>query len=231
MPIFIMASRSQPLSVCQRICSGCAVLVGGFASVMSVMRVLYTVAPDVGHEDYLVPLSVLECGTAIIAASAATLQPLFPCLAPHSSASSYIDRSASKNRPDRHHGPFMYGTQMPSKSHFSLFSEASFGPKTWFKGLHDNAQPERAADENIWVLRSSNGSTMQQKSTLKVSNNKLVISHPIVATAPPPPLNRTESQQYLLRNDRDSSAGSGTVSRQTSSSKPLFVYEGDGSGL
>lgn len=215
-PTFIMASRAQRLTTHQKSCSGCLLLLSGCVSVLSVMRVLCVVGTSVTRETYLVPLSVLECGIATVAASAVTLQPLFRCLSRSSSSSGYVDQSGSEKGPE-YHTPFVYEGDAPSKSHFSLFSEASFGPKPWFKS-------DRPAPQVTHVAHTQIGPSISHKPTRKISDSNQAISQPSVVAARPPPLNRTESQQYLLRNESDSSSSSRADRRHARSSKPLLMY-------
>ncbi|CZT19899.1 uncharacterized protein RCC_05755 [Ramularia collo-cygni] len=215
-PVFIVAAHSQHLSIQQKGCTGCAILLGGCASVMSILRLLCVVGNSASSETYLVPLSVLEFGIAIIAASAVTLQPPFSCLARPVTLSDYISYSGSETTLEKDHEHLANDRMKPIKSHFSLFSEAS-GPRTWFNSLRDESTTHEAAP----TLPDWGHPHSHQRSIHKI-DGKLVISKPVVDA--PPPLNRTESQQYLLRDKRSDSILSSEDGRRH---VPLFVYGGE----
>lgn len=223
-PIFIIASRAQRLSTALKVCTGCVVLLGGCASVVSVIRVVCMLRGGPGDESYIVPLSVLECGTAIIAASAATLRPLFGCLALPPPISGYVSRPGSEKDLEQQQERSVYEDSMPSRSHFSFFSEASFGPKTWFRGFSDKQGVDQAEDSSL--SRRKYGLSLRRKSTSNTSKtaNSKGISRPVIV-ARPAPLNRTESQQYLLRNDSDFRI-SPSAGRRHAGSPDLFMMYG-----
>lgn len=204
-PIFIIASRSERISTALKLCTGGILLLGGCASVISVLIVICTTGLGTSQSEYLVPLCVLECGLAITAASAATFRPLFRSRST-SAVPDYIDHAQSETSIEKDHEQFAYEFTAPSKSHFSLFSEASFGPRTWFKGLHESTASVNAAEEVSRTQCNKGGASLREKSIRKLDGRSPAISRPIVTSSPrlsPPPLNRTESQQYLLRNQKE----------------------------
>lgn len=226
-PVFIIASRAQRISTAPKIGTGCVLLLGGLASVLSVMRVICMTGNIMGQRKYLAPLSILECGTATIAASAATFQPLFRSRS--SSVSGYISHPQNEKGPEESEQSldhFVYECTAPSKSHFSLFSEASFGPKTWFKGLNDTTVSENTAEDSE-VQRNRGGMSLRRKSTRKNTGSQQPASRPTITIIrpPPPPLNRTESQQYLLRS-KSPSGPPPVASRRHAGSPDLFLMYG-----
>lgn len=223
-PIFIMASRSQCLSMPSKICTGLVLVLGGCASVMSVMRAASMVGSSMEADNYLVPLSVLECGTAITAASAATLRPLFRCLGRPSPEDSGHNKSpGNPKRLKQRDGRLVCAT--PSKSHFSFFSEASFGgPRAWLKSFYDNTGCENAAEHDKRVSRNRKGVSFWQKSIHKHHSINQVVSLPAVVASRRSLPNRSESRLYLLHNDSDFDMSSGAGRRHAGSPDLFQVY-------